>query len=113
MYVFEPKRDEVKGDWKRLHKGDLRSLHFSLNIIGMIKPRRIKWARRVALMGERKGTNRTLVGKREGKRQLGRPRPRWADNIRMDFNHSTMQEKYENEPLGKYVHTNIPPTGPA
>ena len=40
-------------------------------------------------MGERRGTNRALVGKLERKRQLGRPRPKWADNIRMDFQEIT------------------------
>ena len=39
----------------------------------------------VAIMGERTGLYRVLVGKPEGKRPLGRPRPRWKDNIKMDF----------------------------
>jgi hypothetical protein len=36
-------------------------------------------------MGERRGVYRVLVGKREGKRPLGRPRRRWEDNIKMDL----------------------------
>jgi len=36
-------------------------------------------------MGERRGVYRVLVGKLEGKRQLGRPRRRWEDNIKMDL----------------------------
>ena len=36
-------------------------------------------------MGERRGVYRVLVGKPEGKRPLGRPRPRWEDNIKMDL----------------------------
>jgi hypothetical protein len=36
-------------------------------------------------MGERRGLNRVLVGKPEGKRRLGRPRNRWEDNIKMDL----------------------------
>jgi hypothetical protein len=36
-------------------------------------------------MGEDRGVYRVLVGKREGKRPLGRPRRRWEDNIKMDF----------------------------
>jgi hypothetical protein len=35
--------------------------------------------------GERRGVNKVLVGKPEGKRSLGRPRHRWADNVKMDF----------------------------
>ena len=39
----------------------------------------------MARMGERRGVHRVLVGKPEGKRPLGRPRRRWGDNIKMDF----------------------------
>jgi hypothetical protein len=49
------------------------------------KPRRMRWAGHVARMGEGRGVNRVLVGKREGKRPLGRPRCRWKDNIKMDL----------------------------
>ena len=45
----------------------------------------MRWARHVARMGERRGVYRVLVGKPEGKRPLGRPRRRWEDNIKMDF----------------------------
>ena len=52
----------------------------------VIKSRRMRWAGHVVRMGEeRGGANRFLVGKPEGKRPLGRPRRRWVDNIRMDF----------------------------
>ena len=51
----------------------------------VIKSRRMRWAGHVACMGEKKGVYRVLVGKPEGKRQLGRPRCRWVDNIRMDL----------------------------
>jgi len=43
------------------------------------------WAGHVARMGELRGVYRVLVGKPEGRRQLGRPRCRWVDNIRMDL----------------------------
>ena len=56
----------------------------SLNIIQVIKWRRIKWVGHVAGMGERRGVHRVLVGKPEGKRLRGRPRHRWEDNIKMD-----------------------------
>jgi hypothetical protein len=51
----------------------------------MINPRRMKWARHVARMGEKMAACRILVGEPEGKRPLGRPRRRWADNIKMDL----------------------------
>jgi len=49
------------------------------------KSRRMRWAWHVAHMGERRGVYRVLVGKPEGKRQLGRPRRRREDNIKMDL----------------------------
>jgi len=45
----------------------------------------MRWAGRVARMGERRGVYRVLVGKPEGKGRLGRPRHRWDDNIKMDL----------------------------
>ena len=51
----------------------------------MIKSRRIRWVGHVARVGERRGVYRVLVGKPERKRPLGRPRRRWEDNIKMDF----------------------------
>jgi len=45
----------------------------------------MKWAGHVALMGEEREMHRVLVGKPEGRRPLGRPRGRWADNIRIDL----------------------------
>jgi len=51
----------------------------------MIKSRRMRWAGHVARVGESRGVYRVLVGKPEGKRPLGRPRPRWEDNIKMDL----------------------------
>jgi len=45
----------------------------------------MRWAEHVALMGERRGVYRVLVGKPEGRRPLGRPRRRWEDNIKMDL----------------------------
>jgi len=51
----------------------------------MIKSRRMRWVGHVVRMGEGRGVYRVLVGKPEGKRQLGRPRHRWKDNIKMDL----------------------------
>jgi hypothetical protein len=83
--IFGPKRDEVTGEWRRLHNKELYALYSSLNIIQVIKSRRLRWAGHVARMEERRGAYRALVGKPEGRRPLGRPRRRWEDNIKMDL----------------------------
>jgi hypothetical protein len=77
-------RDEVTGDWKKLHNEELRNLYSSPSIIGMIKSRRMRWEGHVRRIGEMIAC-RILVGKPEGKRPLGRPRRRWVDNIKMDL----------------------------
>src|SRR5215475_12568112 len=80
-----PKRDEVTGDWRKLHNEELNDLYSSPNIVRVIKSRRMRWVGHVARMGEGRGVYRVLVGKPEGKRSLGRPRLGWEDNIRMDL----------------------------
>jgi hypothetical protein len=80
-----PKRDEVAGEWRKLHNEELRDLYPSPSIIRLIKSRRMRWTRNVARMGEKRNAYRLLVGKSKGKRPLGRPRRRWVDNIRMDL----------------------------
>jgi len=54
-------------------------------IVRVIKSRRMRWAGHVAHMGEEWVVYRVLLGKPEGRRQLGIPRRRWADNIRIDL----------------------------
>jgi len=83
--IFGPRRDEVTGEWRRLHNEELNDLYCSPNIVRVIKSIRIRWAGHVASMGKERGVYRVLVGKPEGKRPLGRPRPRWVDNIWMDL----------------------------
>jgi len=83
--LFGPRRDEVTGEWRRLHNEELNYLYSSPNIVHVIKSRRMKWAGHVARMGEEREVYRVLVGNREGKRPLGRPRRRWVDNIMMDL----------------------------
>jgi hypothetical protein len=51
----------------------------------MIKPRRMRWAGHVARVGDKRNMYRILMGKLEGKRLLGRPRPRWEDSIKIDL----------------------------
>jgi hypothetical protein len=84
--IFGPKRDEVTGEWRKLHKEELHDLYTLPSIIRIIKARRRRrWAGHVARMGEKKNAYMLLVGKPEGRRPLGRPRRAWLDNIRMDL----------------------------
>jgi hypothetical protein len=83
--IFGPRRDELTGDWRRLHNKELNYLYSSPIIVRLIKPRRMRWAAHVARMGEERGVYRFLLGKPQGKRPLGRPRRRWVDNIRTDL----------------------------
>jgi hypothetical protein len=75
----------VTGDWRKLHNEELHNLYSSPNIIRMIKSRRIRWTRHVARMREKRHAFRTLVGKPEGGRPLGRPRHKWVYNIKIDL----------------------------
>jgi len=79
-----PKRDEVTGEWRKLHNEELSDL-YSPNIVRVVKSRRMRWAGHVARMAEGRGVHRVLVGKSEGKRPLGKPRRRWEENIKMDL----------------------------
>jgi hypothetical protein len=81
--IFEPRRDEVTGDWRKLHNEELHNLYSLPNI--MIKSRRMRWAGHVARMGETRNAYKILVGNPEGKRPLERRRRRWVDNIKMDL----------------------------
>jgi hypothetical protein len=70
--IFGPKRDEVTGEWRKLHNEELYDLYYSPSIIRIIKSRRMGWAGHVAHMGEKRNAYRFSVGKPEGKRPLGR-----------------------------------------
>jgi hypothetical protein len=83
--IVGPKRDEVAGGWRKLRHEELHNMYSSPSIITMIKSRRMRWAGHVAQMGEKRNAYRILVGKPEGKRELGRPGRRWVDNIKMDL----------------------------
>jgi len=71
--IFGLNRDEVKGEWRKVHNEELNDLYSSPNIVRVIKSRRMRWVRHVARMGEERGLYRILVGKPAGKRPLGRP----------------------------------------
>jgi hypothetical protein len=75
--IFEPKRDEVTVEWRKMHNEELHILYSSPDIIRQVKSSRIKWAGHVARMGEERNVYKVLVGKPEGKRPLGRPRSIW------------------------------------
>jgi hypothetical protein len=83
--ITGPKRDEVTGEWRKLHNKELHDLYSSPSIIRMIKSRRMRSAGHVARMEEKRNAYRLLVGKPEGKRSLGRPRRRWVDNIKINI----------------------------
>ena len=83
--IFGPRRDEVMGEWRRLHNEELNDLYSSPNIVQVIKSRRMRWAGHVVRMGRGEGGVQGLGGETGGNRPLGRPRRRWADNIRMDL----------------------------
>jgi hypothetical protein len=75
---FWPKRNEVTGEWRKLHKEKLNDLCSSSCTIRIIKSR-MNW------VGRKRNAYRLLVGKPEEKRPLRRPRRRWTNNIKMDL----------------------------
>jgi hypothetical protein len=79
--IFGPKRDEVMGQWRMLHTGELHNLYSSPDIIRQIKSRRMRWVGHGSCMGEGRNVYRVLVGKPEGKR----PRHRWENGIKIDL----------------------------
>jgi hypothetical protein len=74
--IFGPKRDEVTGEWRKLHNEELHDLYSSPSIIRMIKSKRMRWVGHVARIWERKNAYRLLIGEPEGKRQLRKSRSR-------------------------------------
>jgi hypothetical protein len=83
--IFGPRRDEVTGEWRKLHNEELHNLYSYPDIIRQVTSRRMRWAEHVVRMGEERKVYKVLVEKPEGKTPLGRPRRRWEDGIRMDL----------------------------
>jgi hypothetical protein len=71
--IFGP-RDEVREECKKLHYEELNDLYCSLNIVRVVKSRRMRWAGHVARMRDGRRVYRDLVGQPEAKRPLGRLR---------------------------------------
>jgi len=83
--IFVPKWDQVSGDWRKLHNEELNDLYFSLNIIRVIKSRRMWWVGHVARTGESRGVYRDSERKSEQKIPLRRPTHKWEDNNNTDL----------------------------
>jgi len=90
--IFGPRRDEVTGEWRRLHNDELNYLYCSPNIVWVIKWRRMRWAGHVARMGEKRVCIRSWWGNRregdhwedlgvDGRIMLGRICRRWDVGI--------------------------------
>ena len=66
--VFGPKREEVTGEWRKVHNEELSDLYSLPKIVRVVKSRIMRWVGHVLRMGEGRGVHRVLVGKPEGKR---------------------------------------------
>ena len=84
MRIFVHKRDEVRGEWRKLHNEAFNNMYSSPNIVWVIISRRMRLVGHVAVMGERRALYMVLAGKFGEKRPLGRPRHRWEDNIEIE-----------------------------
>jgi PAS domain-containing protein len=73
--IFGAKRDEVTGEWRKLHTEELQDMYSSPTTVRVIKSR-MRWAGHIARMGEGRGVYWVLVGKPDGRRPQGRPRRR-------------------------------------
>jgi hypothetical protein len=82
--IFGPKRHEITGERRKLHKEALNDLT-NTSIIQVNKSRRTIWTEHVAWMRERKGVYRVVVRKPEGRTPLEKPGHRWEDIIKLDL----------------------------
>ena len=73
LRIFAHRRDEVKGEWRKLYNEELNDVYCSANIVRLITSRRMRWAGHVARTGEGRGVYRVFNGETEGKNHLGDP----------------------------------------
>jgi len=83
--IFGAKRDEVTGEWRKIHNEELNDLYCSPNIVRVIKSIRMRWAGHVTRTEERRGVYRDLMGEPLGERPLGKPWRGLENNIKMDL----------------------------
>jgi len=83
--IFGPKKDKITYKLRKLYYEELNDLYRSLNIVRVIKSRRMRWAGHVARMVDSRCLCRDMVRKLERKRPLRRSRCRWENNIKMDL----------------------------
>ena len=83
--TFGPKKDEVTGEWRKLHNEELNDVYSSPNIVQVIKLKRMRLPGHVAHTGERRGVYRVLVGKPEERDHLGDPGIDWRMILRWIF----------------------------
>jgi hypothetical protein len=83
--ICGPRRDEVTGEWRKLHCGELHNLYSPSDIIKQIKSRKMRSVGHVAHVEKGRNVYRVLVGKPEGNRPLERPRHRWEDGIKVEL----------------------------
>jgi hypothetical protein len=83
--IFAPKRDEVTGSWRKIHKEVLHNMHPSPNIIRMIKPRTIRWAGYIGSVRVKRNAYSVLVRKPNGKSPVEQHRHHLEDNIKIDL----------------------------
>jgi hypothetical protein len=81
--IFGPRTDATKGGCRNLHTDKLHKLYSSENADRLKKSMRMRRARRVVRIAEKKDDYTVLVGRPEGKKPPGRPRLRWEENIKM------------------------------
>jgi len=108
--IFGPKKDEVTGQWRKPHNREFNDLHSSPKNYSYVQIKKNEMGGAIACKGSRRDAYRVLMGKPGGKRQLGRPRHRWEDNIKMDLQEAgwrawTGLTWFRTETSGRYLQT--------
>ena len=85
LRVFVPKRDEVTGEWRKLHNEELNDLYSTPHIFRVIKPRRMTWARHVARIGRVEANTGFWWGNLRERNHLAAPGVDGKNNIKMDL----------------------------